>query len=273
MTPSNEAAIEQYIRRPDAMSEEAQCEVERLLDRDPGAAAFAAFLRGFYDRLDEEARTAAAAQVDAFVEDLFAEDPDASVISLQPFQPRREARPTVLAAETETSSEARRFSVLTTLAAEAEQMLVRIVGDREKNQGRMYVLTDPPEQRAHVVVSFPELGLDLVANEQGRLAFDLPPDVGPEQWNEVRAVVRRPVAREQLSPGNVATLPLPSGTDLHCERDGGVITASAADDNGAPTFVTVTPPDETPLLMRLGPGATAHRETDTEAPVILRVYE
>jgi hypothetical protein len=268
MSPEDEPRIERYVRRPGTMGAEERRAVERLIEDDPGAAAYAEFLRGFYERLDAGR---APDRVETFVDDLFGGNP---VISVQPFRPSLEARPTVLAAETAASSEERRFSVLATLAAEADQVLVRVVADREAEQGRLYALAEPPARRAHVVVSFPDLGLDLVTDEEGRRAFDLPSEIEADQWCEARALVRQPVATGRVDPASTVTLDLPSGGPLHCRRKGGTLTAwLEGEEATGPSLMTVTRPEAAPHLLRLQGSSPRQCTVDGEASLTLRLYE
>jgi hypothetical protein len=247
--------------------------VERLLETDPGAAAYAEFLRGFYDRLDEEEEREIDSRVEAFVDDLF-ESAAETVISVQPFQPPREARPTVLAAETTASRDERRYSVLATLAAEAQQMLVRIVKDRDTGRGRLYVLADPPSQRAHVVVSFPDFGLDLVVDDEGRRSFDLPSEIDAEQWDEARALVRRPVAAGAVEPGSTTTMDLSSGGTLHGRWHEDMLTVwLETDETAVPSFLAATSPDTSPHLLRLQTSSPVQCSVEGEHPLALRLYE
>ena len=272
MSPDDEVPIERYVRHPGSMGAEERRAVERLIEQDPGASAYAEFLRGFYERLDEESGQAPNARVDAFVDNLF--ESSETVIPVQPFQPPRDARPTVLAADTETPGGESRFSVLTTLAAEAEEMLVRIVGDRDTNQGRLYVLANPPARRAHVVVSFPDLGIDLVADAEGRRAFDLPSEIGVAQWAEARALVRRPVATEEVEPSSTATVDLPSGGMFQCRRQAGTLTASIeAEGAVGPSLLTVGGPDRSPRLLHLQYSSPAECTVSGEGELRLRLYE
>lgn len=277
MSPRDEQLIEQFVRGPEQLSEERRQSAERLIDEDPGAQAYAEFVRGFYQRLESESSPSSSDRVEEFVEGLFSENENA-VVPLQPFRPRRESRPTVLAAETRTtdphvSSDERRFSVLTTLEAETENLLVRVLGDRKTGQGCLYVLSEPAERRAHVVVSFPELGLDLVADEDGRRAFDVPPGISPEDWAETQAIVRKPIATRTIGPGEDATLALPGGGTLLGEREGETLRV-ALESHGAdvPSRFTVTTPDRPVSLCRLGE-APSEWEIPSEGALTLRVYE
>jgi hypothetical protein len=252
--------------------------IEQLIEEDAGGQAYAEFLQDFYHRLEKDSATFPSERVDEFVEELFRDEKEGTVVPLHPFQSRREGRPTVLAAETAStktheSSEERRFSILTTLAAETEDLLVRVVEDRDTGRGRLYVLADPPEQRAHVVVSFPEFGLDLVADEEGRRAFDVPPEVSPEQWAEARAVVRRPVATRALGPSEDTAIPLESGGTLVGKRLEEALKVEIESQGAdALSLLTVTSPDRSVRLFWLD-GSSLKCEISPESPLVLRVYE
>ena len=273
MSPDDERAIERFVRHPDTMEAAARRAVERLIEHDPGASAYATFLRGFYDRLDEETERPPDTRVEAFVEELF-DKSDASVIPVRPLSSSQGARPTVLAASTATRSDERRYAVLSTLAAESEQMLVRIVQDRHASRGHLYVLADPPERGAYVVVSFRELGIDLVADAQGRRAFDLPSNVSPEQWADARAVVRRPIATAEAAPSATTVVPLPGRERVRCRRRGEALEASveAAGEQRA-ALLAATSPNGSPMLLRLQSGAPARGTVDPASSLTLRVYE
>ena len=280
MDPSDERHIERFIRNPGDLSTGKRRDVRHLIEVDPGARAYAKFLRGFHERLKEEPSTSLEERIDAFVEELFeggepfegtSED---TVVSLQPFRKRSEAGPTVLAAETDAPESECRFSVLTTLAAESEEVLVRIVEDRDAGKGRLYVLDESPERQAHVIVSFSGLGLNLVTDEEGRLVFDLPVDIGADQWVEARAVVRRPVSTQPVLPDGMETISLPSGEVVRARRKDDLLTVALEDGGpGRPTFVTAKSPSGPALLFRLDTSVEQDRDVSPEAPVTVRVYE
>lgn len=275
MTPDDEQLIERFLRRPDGLSDEDRRAVERMLDRDEAAQAYAASLSAFYEFLDEEREREPAPQVSAFVEDLFSASPP-SVVPVRPFRPKRSSRPTVLAAATAASADERRFSVLTTLAADDEDLLVRIVGDREAEQGRLYVLSDASERQAHTVVSFPGLGLDLVTGENGQLAFDLPPEIDPDEWEKATAVVRRPLDTKTIASGETVTLDGPSVVPVRCRWAEGTLRASAtAGEASVPSFLTLDPiggEGDDPVLLRLRGEEAVQMDVPTQDECYVRLY-
>lgn len=274
MDSRDERHIERFVRDPGSLPAGRRQAIQRLIKADAGARAYAEFLQGFYARLKEEPPASSKERVDAFVEELFQEPSEKNVLSLRPFRRRAEPGPTVLAAETDAPESGRRFSVLTTLAAEAEDVLVRIVEDREADEGRLYVLDESPERRAHVIVSFPDLELDLVADEEGRLAFDLPPGIDADEWARARAVVRRPIVTRSVAPGEREVITLPSGGALRAKREEGFLRVGF--ENSAPdlpAFVTATPPSETARLLRLRASSPEDCEVPINVPITLRVYE
>lgn len=280
MDPSDERHIERFIRNPEALPAERRREIRHLIEVDPGARAYTKFLRGFYEQLEEEPPTFSEERVEAFVEELFegkesfegtSED---TVVSLRPFRKRSEAGPTVFAAETDAPESERRFSVLTTLAAETEDVLVRIVEDRDAGKGRLYVLDEFSERQAHVVVSFPGLRLDLVADGEGHLAFDLPADVGVDQWAEARAVVRRPVSAQPVLPDETETISLRSGKVVRARRKGELLTVALESSGAGPlTFATAKSPSGPARLLRFDASAERGCDVSPEASVTVRVYE
>lgn len=277
MTPDDERLIETYLRRPDTLSA-SQCRaVEERMGRDRAASAYAAFLVSFYDLLDDESRRAPAAPVEAFVDNLFGGDSLPAVVPVRPFQVQQSSRPTVLAAATAQATDDRRYSVLTTLAAADEDVLVRVIGDREAGRARLYVLSDPPEGQSHVVVSFPDLGLDLVTDAEGRLTFDLPRGVGPTEWNDASAVVRRPVATGRLMPESTRYLDGNQGTHLRCTWEDETLTVSQEDaaTGSALSLLTTEPANEptSRTLHRLDEDPSVHHVSRTEGGLVLRVYE
>jgi len=250
--------------------------VEALLAADAGAAAYAQFLEEFYDRLEEEQRSAPSEQVEAFVNDLFG-DADETVVPMEPFPASSEARPTVLAAAASVSVEERRFVILATLRAQRPSVsfgIVRVLKDRVDDRGHLYVLTDPPAHAAHTVVSFPTLGLDLVTDERGRLMFDLPADVVADQWAEAQAVVRRPVATTTLGAAAEAVVPLPQGGRMRCRRSENRLVATPEETgSGGPTLLTAKGASSSPLLLQLSSGTSAEAPLETAAPLTLRIYD
>ncbi len=148
-----------------------------------------------------------------------ADDRPPATIEARPFRPRREAGPTVLAAATKDERpEAARsetgpaeeasgsFQTFSTLATEGGNVLIRVIGNRETGRGRVYILSDDPERTAWAVVSFPELGLDLVTDEHGIATFDLPEHTAPGEWADVTALLRRPIVEARLHPGEETQL-------------------------------------------------------------------
>jgi hypothetical protein len=250
MTLDDEALIEQYVRDAGALSYDRRSEARSLLEHDPAAAAYATVLRGFYDHLSEEDQRETDPRVTDFVDDLFDTESNSgsenreeakSTVQAWPFRPAEEAQPTVMAAATDTETEGSRFAVLATLAAEAQNVLVRVVGDRGTGQGRLYVLSDRPEMQAHAVVSFPELDLDLATDSEGHLEFDLPTGTAPEDWAETSALVRSPVAEYRLPAGEDILLQGPDSAKVHCRLDEGTLKAQRLQFQG--------PSDSTALLL------------------------
>jgi len=300
--PREEQLIERIVHRPDSLSGEEREEAERLLGDDPGAALYAKFLQGFYDQLDEERERPLDDHIGAFVDDLFGaglgsgpiEEPTA--IPVEPYDAGAPARPTALAAatapashDTDEQDHAPRFSVLATLASADEQVLVRVVGDRHTGHGRLYVIADSKGQQAHVVVSFPELDLNLATDEDGRATFSLPTNGEPSQsasdasalpWAETSATVHHPVAVRRLPPDSEAllvpdssTAAAPKSHRLLCRYEHGILTAMPADEEAPrPAFLSVTEPEQPPVLLSLRDDVPVRRTVSAGGPLTLRLY-
>ncbi|MFP4229343.1 MAG: hypothetical protein ACLFTE_11025 [Salinivenus sp.] len=303
MDPREERLIEQLVHRPDSLSPAERKNAERLLGDDPGAALYAKFLQGFYNQLDEERERPLDPHIDTFVDDLFgaglgagpAEGPTS--IPVEPYTPGAPAGPTVLAAATrsppphtdDAEPDAPRFSVLATLASADEKVLVRVVGDRHTNRGRLYVMAEPKRRQAHVVVSFPELGLHLATDEDGRATFSLPTngipspsasDAPSDPWAEISALVRRPVAVRRLPPDSTAVLvpdasepDAPEPNRLLCRYEHGTLTVTPADEDASqPAFLSVTEGEQPPALLSLRSSAPIQRAVPMGGPLTLRLY-
>lgn len=284
MTLEDEALIERYVRDANALSDDRRSEARSLLEQDPVAAAYATVLRGFYDHLSEEDQRETDPRVTDFVDDLFDTESNSgsknreeakSTVQAWPFRPAEEAQPTVMAAATDTETEGSRFTVLATLAAEAQNVLVRVVGDRGTGQGRLYVLSDRPEMQAHTVVSFPELDLDLATDSEGHLEFDLPTGTAPGDWAETSALVRSPVAECRLPVAESATLRGPDKTKVRCRWEDGTLKAQQLTpqrpSDAAPLLLMTERPDVTRTLHSLST-ETPSRLGVTAETLHLRLY-
>jgi len=274
MDAEAERLIEKYLRRPEALAKRERQRVDQLLAHDAAAEAYAEFLRTFYQRLGEETDRGRSSQVEEFVEALF-EDTRDSVVQLRPFRPRGKPQSTVLAAATQPASGDRRFSVLTTLEGEQEEVLVRVIGDHKTGQGRVYVLTDPLAGQGHIIVSFPDLGLDLVTDEDGRRTFELPPEVSSEEWKEAVAVVRRPVATRRLAPECTVTFDGASGAPVECRHEEGTLVVTVQTEGaGVPSLLTVEAADtDGRILLRLREGEAVRQSIPDSEELLLRLYE
>jgi len=277
MTPDDERRIERYLRRPGSLSAAERRTVETMIDQDRAARAYLDTLDAFYGLLGEEEQRGPAPQVQDFVDDLFADDGLPAVVQVRPFRPDRSSSSTVLAAATSTPSPNRRFSVLATLVAAEEDVLVRVIEDAKSGEGRLYVLSDRDEQRAHACVSFPDFGLNLVADEKGRLTFDLPVDIEPEAWGQATAVVRRPLATERLAPGDTKRVDGAFGGGVRCRWDEGTLSVALPGDGAGPlpSLMMVEPAADggDRMLLRLAAGETIEHDLPVDGEVRIRLYD
>lgn len=290
MTPEEEHIIERYVRDPGPQAARERRAAERLIEEDPGTAAYAEFLSGFYDWLGREEARPTSSAVEAFVDELFEKSPETAV-PVRPYRPPGKNRPTVLAAESapsardsgqapgETSSgekppeEQPRFSVLTVLADDQEETVVRVLEDRTEIQGRLYVLTERREHQAHVVVSFPKLGLNLATDEDGCRTFDLPSQISPDRWASAQGMVRRPVDSAEVAAGSQATISLAEGEVLRAQREAEALALSLDADREASRPVAVQRAGTSPDLTWLSPAAPRRLGAETDRSVTVRVYD
>jgi len=277
MTPDDERRIEKYLRCPDALSAAERERVETMIDQDGTARLYHETLDVFYGLLEDEERRDTAPQVEDFVDDLFADDAVPATVQVRPFRRDQSSPSTVLTAATPTASPSRRFSVLATLAAGEEDVLVRVIGDAKSDQGRVYVLADREEQRAHAVVSFPDFGLNLVTDENGRLTFDLPADVEPEDWEHATAVVRRPLVTERLARGSTKRLGGAAGEPVQCRWTEGTLSVTMPEGEAGtlPSMMTVEPAEEKGerTLLRLAAKETVQHALAADGDVRIRLYD
>jgi hypothetical protein len=289
MDTADEYLLDRFVREPETLSETERQKARRLAESSPAAAAYADHLRDFYALLDEEQGRETPSQVEAFVDGVFSETADEkeekaspdqpagdrppATVEARPFSSRRGARPTVLAAATETTSDSdagQRFQTYATLTASGGEVLVRVVGDRSTGRGRIYVLSGNPERRAHAVVSLPGLGLDLLTGETGTATFDLPNPENRIDWKEATALVRRPLATARLSPGETRSLqPAGSSASLQCRHEDGRLVARLPTGDGL-AFLGVRFPDAPPRLLPLSEGPVTCSVPEDE--LTLRAY-
>ncbi|WP_103027362.1 hypothetical protein [Salinibacter altiplanensis] len=297
------------------MVEDERQRAKQLVNEDRGAALYAEFLRDFYDRFGEERPTDP--RVDAFVDALFqeevAEAPEnetATVIPVSSHNSGLQARPTVLAADAPpprspavADSAGNRFVDLASLSSDGEGVLVRVVGDRQTGHGRLYVLSASGDKtqrgEAYAVVSFPELGRDILTDEEGRASFEL--RIGPEvenlrrssleKWTGISAVVRRPVASAEVRPKGTAMLPASgpppeensesedaprhgAGARLICRHHGARLSLSLGPaETDEPVLLGVSSPGADPFLVSLRSGAPEPAPIPSGKRLVLRLYE
>jgi hypothetical protein len=275
MNVDEERLIERSLRRPEALSEEERRRAARLIADDPAAKAYAEFLEEFYTLLNSEDDRDRSDRVEDFVDALFEDAPE-PVVSLSPLRADSDAPSTVLAAATQDSSDDRRFSVLTTLAAKGDDLLVRVIGDHDTGQGRVYVLADSPSKQAHVIVSFPDFGLDLVTDEDGRQTFELPTESDSDRWSDANAVVRRPVAIQRVEHGSTISLEGGSGAHVQCRyvEETLSVTVQEESNSSSPSLMTAEPVGTgARTLLRLLQHEPVRHSVDADDDLLLRFYE
>jgi hypothetical protein len=189
-----ERKIEAYIRRPKDLGEAADQLVAAHLEVCGACRSIADFLRSFYAELespDEEILP----QIDEQMEALFFR---ARLVPLYPFRPvpdkvyAGDEYTGVLAAMSD-EPPAPRFQTVATLASAQKDTLLRILRDNETNAFRLYIHAENRRQREHAIISFPELGMDFIADEKGQVTFKLAEQAVPADWETVKSVLRLPI--------------------------------------------------------------------------------
>jgi hypothetical protein len=191
MNSFDEQQIDRLISAPGDVSPTERRRIKALITSDYSAAMIAEFFRGFYS--DFERLRERPAAVDRFVDRLF---PPARVIHLQPCHSRSSdpgATTYILAAMS--SDEPARFETLASYAASDENVLVRLVLDRETNRCRVYVLAADDQRRANTLVSFPELNIDVATDDGGRGEFRVEYAHRDRDWSASPILLRLPVGK------------------------------------------------------------------------------
>lgn len=193
MTAEEETLIETYVRRPGALDASTRQQAQALVAEDSEAAAWATVLRSTYEVFDAMSETVPRV-VDRFVDTLF--DPPTRV----PLTPMDQARPTMLSADTGKTGS---FESLAVLSSRANGVLVRILRDTKRNEGRVYVLArDEQAYRDALFESGDErLQVPLTAGGFGRFANAS--DVPAEALTSGR--LRRCLWRGPIVPGETPT--------------------------------------------------------------------
>ncbi len=99
---------------------------------------------------------------------------------------------TVLAAVTSARYD-NRYITVAIMIAEREKALVRIIMDMQERKHKLYVLTEDPARRAFAMISFPDISLNLVADNHGHVETELETEITNRDWSKVRGILRLPV--------------------------------------------------------------------------------
>jgi len=189
MTAEDDILIETYVHRPDALSLDDRRRAEALIEDDAEAKTWATQLRAMYEAFyampDETPRV-----VDRFVDQLFGAP---TVVSLTP-APR--AQPTVFSADTGTAA---RFEPLAVLSSKENGVMVRILHDTQRHEGRVYVLARDDEAYRHALFESGDETLQVPLREDGVGRFSNPRQVEADALRHGR--IRRCIWSGPLVPG------------------------------------------------------------------------
>ncbi|PEN11172.1 hypothetical protein CRI94_16410 [Longibacter salinarum] len=162
MTDEDETLIETYVRRPDALDPTIRQRVEKLVAEDAEASAWARILQSTYEAFDTMSGGMPDV-VDRFVDSLF------NPPTVLPLTPVDRSRPTVLSAD---SGQAGPFESIAVLSSKANGVMVRILRDRERDEGRVYVLARDADVYGHALFESGDKRLQVPLPKDGFGRFD-----------------------------------------------------------------------------------------------------
>jgi hypothetical protein len=189
-----EHIIEAHVRHPEALDAVTAQSVATHLKGCRACRAIADYLRTFYAELDG-VEDSVSPQVEKWIAAHFA---GSRIIPLYPFRPEpdklyaSDEYTVVLAAMTH-ESPAPRFQTVATLASVEKSTLLRILRDNATGTFRVYILAEDRRQREHAIISFPELGMNLMADEKGQAVFALAEQALATDGETLTSVLKLPV--------------------------------------------------------------------------------
>ena len=163
MTVEDELLIETYVHRPGALTAAERRRAEALMEENEEARAWAAVLRPMYAELEKGKRESLSQAVDDFVRGLF--EPPLVLAVTQ----AGHAQPTILAADAGPTA---RFESMAVLSSTANGVLVRILHDTQRDEGRVYVLAENEKAYRHALFESAdeEIHVPLRKNGTGRFS-------------------------------------------------------------------------------------------------------
>ena len=272
----SDAVIEQFVRDPASLPTGIRTVVEELLAENCGAKLMEEFYRSFYEELDRlPGRTPS--KVESFIISIF---PSENVVPLFPVETR---------AEMPEGSNGKPIPVITSSGYKLLLQPVILLGSREARvvvyllrdmygpqYCRLYVLMSDASKRANLVITFPDLDVDVFV-ENGTADFVLSDDE-PSEKLFASAILRFSVyeverhkgqftsSKEETARGN--TISLPTGQSLQIEDDANsfrlVHDAGYADDPTLIRRVVLRTDDGSAHVMKIADG---HGELMIDHPV------
>lgn len=126
-----------------------------------------------------------------------------NVIPLVPYRiTHRESlyTPIVLAAMSQKVQQ--RFVRLSTLYSEEEGVIARVLSDEQEHVLELYLHSKEPLE-ASAIVEFPQLGVEVVTDENGRATFQPPEGLDRGTWSDTTAVVHIPFSKTKVDLENL----------------------------------------------------------------------
>jgi hypothetical protein len=283
--PLSDAVIERYVRCPQTLGAELRDKVAACLAENPEAQSVAEFYRDCYSRLDRLG-TRSPQQLEQFIASIF---PIPDVVPLYPMaaqSPRGPYTSPPKLQATRPGGAGALFEPQTLLGSRETTTMVCLLRNQDDYEDwKLFVLTTDLLKRANTLVTFSELGVDVVVDGSGSADFRLPDkDLDVELLNT--ATLRLPVVEIIVHENEVdasigsptqESVALPSGHVVHLdtEFDGRLVwlDSSRAAFSYRYRRITCTNDDGTIEIRRIIPEGMPARIRTTADIFTIRLYE
>lgn len=211
MKDITEKEIEQYVRFPQEISEEQWARIKKKIDASQELQEIAQFFKEYDEYLDEAIRASRSI----------------NIIPLTLFKPEQKfTKPNRLILAAQTKQQSSKLQTVATLSSEENETVVRILSEKETDKCRIHVLSNRLENQAPSILSFQDIGTDLVIGKDGRLRFE--PDFNPHNydWSSASFALRLSleqfiVRRDHLTDDSGPEKMEGSNCSLRLESEGG----------------------------------------------------
>ena len=278
----DEATLESFVLRPDALPASIRQRIEGHVSGCPGCRTLLGSLRELHDDLSRTHALPSPA-VERFLDEL---NSSTQFIRLVRYSPRPETSARlphieIQAAMADTSQRLAGYETVVTLASEMERLLLRVQLDHVSGKVRAHLHAEDPRKREGAIVSFPALGTEVVVDEQGKMAFEIPQQPSPAEWSTIEATVLLPMATVEVRVPDIGSNPsrayFESRTgsyDVSLKRDAGSLDLTVTPMHDAPPInrVVVLTRADTRLLVDLLHGQCSLRADEIVPTLRVRFY-